>query len=226
MLAELNITYEEADFTTAINETALDNLLAEKADVVLLQRSRGYSLRRALRTSDIAALVQAVKKRQPEAVIFVDNCYGEFVETEEPCHAGADLIAGSLIKNPGGGIATGGGYIVGREDLVEKAAWRLTAPGLGSDIGAMGTVKRLYFQGLFVAPHQVAQSLRHGSGCRFVFQHRICSRSFADLRGDTVQAVTLGSADELMLFCRAVQAASPVESFVLPACTMPAMKTK
>lgn len=218
MLAELNITYEEADFTTAINETALDNLLAEKADVVLLQRSRGYSLRRALRTSDIAALVQAVKKRQPEAVIFVDNCYGEFVETEEPCHAGADLIAGSLIKNPGGGIATGGGYIVGREDLVEKAAWRLTAPGLGSDIGAMGTVKRLYFQGLFVAPHQVAQSLKGMVLAAALFSnagYAVDPLPF-DLRGDTVQAVTLGSADELMLFCRAVQAVSPVESFVLP----------
>lgn len=217
-LADLNITYQEADFTAGIVEKKLDQLLAKPTQVILLQRSRGYAQRRSLRLEDIAALVQAVKARQPEAVIFVDNCYGEFVQTTEPCHVGADLCAGSLIKNPGAGLVPGGGYVVGRADLVEKVACRLTAPGLGRELGAMGTNKRLYYQGLFLAPHQVSQALKGMVLAAALFQHLgfTVSPQAAELRGDIVQAICLGEAELLQQFCRAVQAASPIDSFVVP----------
>lgn len=217
-LRSLGISYEEADFTEGINDEELDRLLSPDTHAVLIQRSRGYSLRRAVVVEDIAAMVQAVKKRRPQAVVFVDNCYGEFVEDREPCHAGADLIAGSLIKNPGGGIAPGGGYVVGRGDLVEKAAWRLTAPGLGTDIGAMGTVKRLYYHGLFLAPHQVGQALKGMVLAATMFSQLgyAVSPTPGERRGDIVQAIQLGGPELLMRFCRAVQTASPVDSHVTP----------
>ncbi|NLN53470.1 MAG: hypothetical protein GX150_04100 [Firmicutes bacterium] len=217
-LADLGITYDEADFTAGVVEEELDRLLSQPAQVVLLQRSRGYAQRPSLRIEDIAALVKAVKARQPEAVIFLDNCYGEFVQTEEPCHVGVDLCAGSLIKNPGAGIAPSGGYVVGRADLVEKVAWRLTAPGLGSELGAMGHYKRLYYQGLFLAPHQVGQALKGIVLAAALFQHlgfRV-SPTADELRADIVQAICLGEPELLQQFCRAVQAASPIDSFVVP----------
>ena len=148
----------------------------------------------------------------------VDNCYGEFVEEKEPCHVGADLIAGSLIKNPGAGIAPGGGYVVGRADLVEKAAWRLTAPGLGANIGAMGIYKRQYYQGLFLAPHQVGQALKGMVLAAALFSHAgfyVDPKPY-DRRGDIVQAIRLGDVKLLQSFCEAVQAASPIDSYVTP----------
>ncbi len=217
-LHDQNISYAEVDLTAALDQETLDHILAEKAQVVLIQRSRGYAQRRALTMADIADLVLAVKKRQPEAIIFVDNCYGEFVEEREPCHGGADLVAGSLIKNPGAGLAAGGGYVVGRADLVERAAWRLTAPGLGAGIGAMGTVKRLIFQGLFLAPHQVGQALKGIVLAAALFERLGYSvePSPKEQRGDIVQAISLGSPELLKLFCCAVQAASPVDSHLTP----------
>ncbi len=212
------ISYAEADLTAGLDQELLDHILAEKAQVVLIQRSRGYAQRRALTIADIADLILAVKKRQPESIIFVDNCYGEFVEELEPCHGGADLVAGSLIKNPGAGLAAGGGYIVGRADLVERAAWRLTAPGLGAGVGAMGTVKRLIFQGLFLAPHQVGQALKGMVLAAALFERLGYSvdPSPTEKRGDIVQSISLGSPELLKLFCRAVQAASPVDSHLTP----------
>ncbi|NLZ94113.1 MAG: hypothetical protein GX922_08935 [Firmicutes bacterium] len=217
-LADLNISYAEVDCTAGINNIELDNVLASPAHVVLIQRSRGYASRRSLRTEDIAEIVQAVKERQPTAVVFVDNCYGEFVEINEPCHVGADLCAGSLIKNPGAGIAPSGGYVVGRADLVEKVSWRLTAPGLGSELGAMGIVKRLYYQGLFLAPHQVSQALKGMVLAAALFAHLGFKVSPLpnDPRGDIVQAICMGEPELLQQFCQAVQAVSPVDSYVVP----------
>ncbi|HHX73828.1 MAG TPA: hypothetical protein GX699_02850 [Firmicutes bacterium] len=217
-LADLQIGYREADFTAGWDEASLDRLLTADTAVILLQRSRGYQERRALLSEDIAAIVRAVKARRPEIIVFVDNCYGEFVQELEPCHVGADLIAGSLIKNPGAGLAAGGGYIAGKADLVEKAAWRLTAPGLGAEMGAMGINKRLYYQGLFLAPHQVAQSLKGMvlAAALFAQAGYDVSPKPKEKRGDIVQAIRLGDAEQVKLFCQAVQAASPVDSYVEP----------
>ena len=217
-LSSLHIDYDEFDLTCGFQEEEMDRIFAEKTKAVLIQRSRGYATRRALTVEDIAALTAAVKKRSPETVVFVDNCYGEFVQKNEPCHVGVDLLAGSLIKNPGAGIAPLGGYVTGRADLVEQAAWRLTAPGLGSDIGAMPGVKRLFFQGLFLAPHQVGQALKGVILASALFRRLgfAVSPQPDEVRGDIVQSVQLGNAELLKRFCRAVQSSSPVDSHVTP----------
>ncbi|NLN06322.1 MAG: hypothetical protein GX167_01715 [Firmicutes bacterium] len=217
-LADLQIGYREADFIAGWDEADLDRLLTPETAVVLLQRSRGYQARRALLIEDIANIVRAVKARRPDIIVFVDNCYGEFVQELEPCHVGADLIAGSLIKNPGAGLAAGGGYIAGKVGLVEKAAWRLTAPGLGVDLGAMGPHKRLFYQGLFLAPHQVSQALKGMvlAAALFARAGYEVSPKPREKRGDIVQSIRLEDAEKVKRFCRAVQAASPVDSYVEP----------
>jgi cystathionine beta-lyase family protein involved in aluminum resistance len=217
-LQDLGVRYSQADFTEGLDEQILDRELRPDTQVVLLQRSRGYGQRRALTVDNLAVIIGAVKERRPDITVFVDNCYGEFVQPREPCHVGADLVAGSLIKNPGAGLVPGGGYVVGRHELVEKAAWRLTAPGLGMDIGAMGHNKRLYYQGLFLAPHQVGQALKGMTLVAAVFSrlgYDVFPRA-AEERGDIVQAIRLGSPEKVKGFCRAVQAASPVDSHLTP----------
>ncbi len=217
-LAGTGIHYAEADFSGTFDGKLLDKLLAGKTRLVFIQRSRGYAERPSLTTTAIGNLVQEVKKRRPEAVILVDNCYGEFVQEQEPCHLGADLAAGSLIKNPGGGLAPTGGYVTGRSDLVERVAWRLTAPGLGAGIGSMVGVKRQFFQGLFLAPHQVAQALKGAilAGALFSALGFGVSPQCGEERGDIIQAVRLGNPELLQKFCRAVQQASPVDSHLTP----------
>ncbi|WP_276557887.1 methionine gamma-lyase family protein [Dethiobacter alkaliphilus] len=217
-LASQNITYDEVDLTAGLDQKKLAKVLTEKPKAVLIQRSRGYAGRRALTVEDIKELTAAVKKHSPDSIVFVDNCYGEFVDEREPCHVGVDLLAGSLIKNPGAGLAPLGGYVAGRADLVEKAAWRLTAPGLGSDIGAMPGVKRLFFQGLFQAPHQVGQALKGMMLAAALFARLgyTVSPKPGEKRGDIVQAVQLGDPQLLQSFCRAVQSASPVDSHLTP----------
>jgi cystathionine beta-lyase family protein involved in aluminum resistance len=212
------VLYGETDMSNVLSEKELDRVLTPDTAVVFIQRSRGYAERRSLTVDDIRILIAAVKQRRPDAVVIVDNCYGEFTEEQEPCHVGADLVAGSLIKNPGAGLAPCGGYVVGRSDLVERAAWQLTAPGLGSGIGCMASVKRLFYQGLFLAPHQVGQSLKGMILAAALFAELGYSVSprWDENRGDVVQAVRLGSAEKLRAFCRAVQAASPVDSHVVP----------
>ncbi len=212
------VAYDEANLCSHPDAKELDRVLAAKTKVVFIQRSRGYAQRRSLTIEDIAILTREVRKRQPEAVIMVDNCYGEFAGESEPCHAGADLAAGSLIKNPGGGLAPTGGYVVGRADLVEQAAWRLTAPGLGAGIGSMAGVKRLFYQGLFLAPHQVGEALKGMILAAAIFNELgfAVSPSWDEERGDIVQAVRLGTPELLREFCRAVQSASPVDSHLLP----------
>lgn len=189
-----------------------------KPAAVLIQRSRGYEARKALSIAEIGQIVTAVKTASPETIVVVDNCYGEFTETQEPTYVGADIIAGSLIKNPGGGIAPMGGYLAGRRDLIDRAANRLTTPGIGAECGASLGNNRLLFQGLFLAPHTVAQALKTA-----VF----CSALFTDLgfetypgplepRDDIVQMVKLKTPENLCKFCRGIQSGSPVDSFVAP----------
>lgn len=184
--------------------------------MVMIQRSRGYSLRPALNIDDIQAISRLVKQINPNTIIFVDNCYGEFVEQREPIEAGADLAAGSLIKNPGGGLAASGGYIVGKNDLVERISYHLTAPGLGKELGATLINKRPLFQGLFMAPHIVLQSLKGASLLAYIFTELGFDvyPKWNEQRGDIVQAVKLNNSSEVVRFCQTIQQNSPVDSDV------------
>ncbi len=185
---------------------------------VLIQRSRGYSQRPALSMEQIARLTDGIKRANPSAAVVVDNCYGEFVEVREPGHVGADLIAGSLIKNPGGGLALSGGYIAGRRELVEKAAARLTAPGIGGACGATLGQNRTLFQGLFLAPHVTAQALKTAVFCAGMLEKLGYSVSPAASapRYDIIQTVSFGAPAPLLRFCRGIQKGAPVDSFATP----------
>ena len=185
---------------------------------VEIQRSRGYSGRSALSIDEIGRICDIVHGVRPDVNIVVDNCYGEFVETREPTQVGADICAGSLIKNPGGGIAPAGGYVVGRSDLVEKAAYHLTVPGIGGECGATLGQNRLLFQGFFMAPHVVAQALKTALFCAAMMELMGYKTypSYKESRSDIIQTVEFGNGDDLVRFCRGIQAASPVDSFVSP----------
>jgi len=185
---------------------------------VLIQRSRGYASRRAVTVAEIGQICKVVHEFDKGINVFVDNCYGEFTESLEPGHVGADLMAGSLIKNPGGGIATNGGYVAGREDLVEAAAFRLTAPGIGGECGASLGVNRLYYQGLFMAPHTVAQAMKTAVFCARLMEllgYKTTPGS-KDFRSDIIQMVELGEPALLERFCKGIQAGAPVDSYLTP----------
>lgn len=197
-------------------------LLGQKVDktcnMVLIQRSRGYSLRKSLDIDTIEKIIHIVKSKNPDCICFVDNCYGEFVESREPIEVGADLIAGSLIKNPGGGIVEAGGYIAGREDLVEQAAMRLTAPGIGSEGGAMLNQSRLIFQGLFMAPSVVSDAVKGAILAAKIFEEMgyISTPKFDEKRTDIIQTITFNAQKPLEEFCKTVQELSPINSYVTP----------
>ena len=189
-----------------------------KVRAVLIQRSRGYATRESLSVAEIGALCQVVRENNPQAAILVDNCYGEFVETIEPTQAGADLIVGSLIKNPGGGLAPTGGYIAGRHDLVEGAAMRLTAPGIGRECGCtMGNNRSLY-QGLFLAPHTTAQAVKTALfAARMMELLGYQTQPASDaVRHDIIQMIHFGQPEPLKRFCRGIQMGAPVDSYVTP----------
>ena len=189
-----------------------------KVRAVTIQRSRGYALRRALGIDDIEKIIKTIREVNPHAKILVDNCYGEFTETREPTEVGADLIAGSLIKNPGGGLAPTGGYIAGRAELVERAAIRMTTPGIGGECGSTLGNNRLLYQGFFMAPHIVAQALKTAAFCAGMME-RIGLKSSPtshEARHDIIQMIEFGSAEKLLRFCSAIQSGSPVDSFVTP----------
>lgn len=198
--------------------TLRDKLVADPPKVVGIQRSRGYDWRPSYTVEQIGSMVRFVKEYAPEAIVFVDNCYGEFTEETEPTEAGVDLMAGSLIKNPGGGLAPTGGYIVGRRELVELAAYRLTAPGIGGEVGAMlGTMREL-FQGLFMAPHIVGQALKGSVFAAALFE-RIgfdTSPRWQDERTDLIQAIRFAGPDHLIAFVQGIQKAAAVDAHVVP----------
>ena len=196
---------------------------------VTIQRSSGYATRPALTSEQIGEICNAVHQVNPEAAVVVDNCYGEFTELTEPSETGADLIAGSLIKNPGGGLAPTGGYIAGRADLVEAAAMRLTTPGIGGECGCTVGGSRLLFQGLFMAPHTVAQAMKTAVFCaRLVELLGFATRPKYDaVRADIIQSIDFGKGELLEKFCRGIQSGSPVDSFVTPeAWDMPGYEDK
>ncbi len=193
-------------------------LKTEKCKMAYIQRSRGYSTRPSLRIAEIEELIKAVREVSPDTIVMVDNCYGEFVEKLEPCQVGADLIAGSLIKNPGGGIAPTGGYIAGRRDLVEKCAGRMTCPGVGREVGAtLGHSRELYL-GLYQAPHVVGEAVKTAVYTAALFELLGFEVTpFAnEKRGDIIQCITLGSAEGMIAFCQGMQSGAPVDSFVIP----------
>lgn len=214
------IIYDELPL---INESDVDlKGLEKKADkttnMVLIQRSRGYSLRKSLNIETIKKIINIVKSKNPECICFVDNCYGEFVEKLEPLEVGADLIAGSLIKNPGGGIVEAGGYIAGKAKYVDQAAYRLTAPGIGTKGGAMLNQTRLIFQGLFMAPSIVSEAIKGAVLASQVFEDIgfISTPKPDEPRTDLIQTITFNAPQPLIDFCKTLQMYSPVESYLTP----------
>ena len=218
-LKEFGVLYNELPMVAGkVDMAHIKDVITDKTKMVEIQRSRGYSMRSPLSIEDIRAITAEVHRIKPDCICFVDNCYGEFVDYEEPTQAGADIMAGSLIKNPGGGIAPTGGYIVGRNDLVELASYRLTAPGMGDELGASLSNIRLLFQGLFLAPHVVSQAIKGAIFAAGMFA-KLGYKTLplpTEVRGDIIQAIELGSADKLIAFCGGIQKYSPVDSFAAP----------
>ena len=218
-LKEFGVLYNELPMIEGkVDMEGIKNVITDKTKMVEIQRSRGYSMRNPLSIADIKAICAEVHRLKPDCICFVDNCYGEFVDTLEPTQVGADIMAGSLIKNPGGGIAPTGGYIVGRDKLVELASYRLTAPGMGDELGASLANNRLLFQGLFLAPHVVAQSIKGAIFAAGMFA-RLGYKTLplpTDVRGDIIQAIELGSAEKMVAFCGGIQKYSPVDSYAAP----------
>ena len=214
------INYKQVDLKNG--EADLEAIKAALSDrsiaAVLIQRSRGYENRKALSAEEIGEICSAVKSISPNVTVMVDNCYGEFTGEHEPTEYGVDIMAGSLIKNPGGGLAPTGGYIVGRKDLVENAAMRLTTPGIGGECGASLGNNRLLFQGFFMAPHIVAQAIKTVTFCSAMMKKIGFESSPApdEARNDIIQMVTLKNAENMKKFCRGVQAGAPVDSYVTP----------
>ena len=220
-LVDLGVTYKEIPMTgDHVDLEAVKKAVTAKTTMIHIQRSCGYSsVRKTIDVSEIGRICQAAKEANPNVICFVDNCYGEFIEKQEPTEVGADLMAGSLIKNLGGGLAPTGGYIVGRKDLVEKASYRLTAPGLGGEMGAtLGDTAREFYQGLFLAPHIVIQAVKTAIFAAAVFK----GLGYAvkplpeERRSDIIQAITLETQQRLCDFCVAIQGNSPVDAHVEP----------
>ncbi len=219
-LYDWGVSYREV----AVQATGAPDLQALKAAVgprtraVLIQRSRGYSLRPSLSVAQVGEVIAAVRSVRPDVYCLVDNCYGEFTEEQEPAEVGADLVMGSLIKNPGGGLAPTGGYVVGRRELVEAAAARLTAPGIGSEVGASPDGHRLLLQGFFLAPHTVAEAICGAHFTAALFERlgfRVRPR-YQVPRTDLIQAVELDAPERLVAFCQAIQRCGPVDAHVRP----------
>ena len=214
------VIYEEISLKNGIDIDIekLEETIDETSTMVLIQRSRGYSMRKVIDMEVMAEIIEVVKKKNPDCICFVDNCYGEFTEAIEPTDLGADLIAGSLIKNPGGGIVETGGYIAGKKELVDLAAMRLTAPGIGRKGGAMLNQSRLILQGFFMAPGIVHEALKGAVLVSQVF-HDLGYKTDPfpdDVRSDIIQAIQFGDKEKLIKFCKTVQSCSPVDSYLTP----------
>lgn len=229
-LKDYGVLYAQVDLNsdgTAKLDAITDAV--KDAKVAYIQRSRGYSLRKAFSVADIAEMIKAARKGNPDVIIMVDNCYGEFVEEFEPTHVGADIIIGSLIKNAGGGIARTGGYIAGRADLIELCSYRLTCVGMGKEVGCTLDMNREILLGLFFAPDVTANALKTSAFAIELFNMTgfECSPSNNDARGDIITAVKLGNEELLTAFCQGIQKGAPVDSFVTPeAWDMPGYNSK
>ncbi len=219
-LKEFGVGYEQVELLPdgTPDYQAIDERISPAYKMVYIQRSRGYSLRPSLLVKDIERIAEIAKRKAPDCIVMVDNCYGEFVERDEPTSHGADIMAGSLIKNPGGGIAPTGGYIAGKKDLVELCAYRLTTPGTGREIGCTLGVSREMFLGAFHAPHVTGEALKTAVFASAFFSqlgYRVTPGT-EEVRGDIIQVVELKTREALIAFCRGVQKGAPVDSFVTP----------
>ena len=219
-LAEYGITYRQVELLEDgyFDYPAIREAINEKTKLVTIQRSKGYQTRPSYSVEKIGELIAFVKSIKPDVICMVDNCYGEFVETREPSEVGADMIVGSLIKNPGGGLAPIGGYIAGREDLIENCAYRLTSPGLGKEVGASLGVMQSFYQGFFLAPTVVCSAVKGAVFAANIYEKLgfgvIPDRN--ESRHDIIQAVELGTPEGVIAFCKGIQAAAPVDSYVTP----------
>ncbi len=219
-LKEFGVTYNQVDFLEDGN-VDLDGIkekINDKTKLVMIQRSKGYSWRKSLTIADIKEVIEVIKSIKPEVIVMVDNCYGEFIETQEPTEVGADIMAGSLIKNPGGGLALTGGYIAGKKELVELISYRLTSPGIGKECGLTFGTSRSVLQGFFMAPYVVSQAVMGAIFCARAFEkmgYEVLPKP-NDVRSDIIQIVRLKDAKEVIAFCQGIQAAAPVDSYVKP----------
>lgn len=215
------VLYEEVPLINDgmdIDLVGIENAIDASTTMITIQRSRGYSLRKSLNIETIAKIVEIAKRKNPNCICFVDNCYGEFVEKLEPLEVSADLIAGSLIKNPGGGIVEAGGYVAGKEKYVDQVAYRLTAPGIGSEGGAMFNQSRLMFQGIFMAPSVVSEAIKGAVLASQVFEDIgfVSTPKPHETRTDIIQTIKFGKPEPLLEFCKTLQSYSPVESYLTP----------
>ncbi len=219
-LREYGITYRQVDLLedSTFDYEGIKKALNPKTKMVTIQRSKGYDMRKTLSVRQIGDLIVFIKDIRPDVICMVDNCYGEFVDKIEPSQVGADLCVGSLIKNPGGGLAPIGGYIVGRKDLVELAAYRLTAPGLGKEVGASLQTNHTFYQGLFMAPTVVASALKSAIFAANLYERLgfKASPNATEERNDIIQAIAFGSPERVIAFCQGIQQAAPVDAHVLP----------
>ena len=219
-LAEYGITYRQVDLLPddGFDYDKIRDAINEKTKLVTIQRSKGYQTRETFSVEKIAKLIKFVKEIKPDVICMVDNCYGEFVERTEPSNFGADMIVGSLIKNLGGGLAPSGGYICGTKQCIENCGYRLTAPGLGKEVGTNMGLMRQFYQGLFMAPSVVAGALKGAIFAANIYEHLDfhCVPNSQESRHDIIQAVELGSPERLIAFCKGIQSAAPVDSYVSP----------
>ena len=219
-LKEYGVTYAQADLLPdgTFDYPAIERAINERTKLITIQRSKGYATRPTFSVQQIGELIAFCKRVKPDVICMVDNCYGEFVETIEPSDVGADMIVGSLIKNPGGGLAPIGGYICGRRDLVERCAYRLSAPGLGQEVGANLGLMPAFYQGFFLAPTVTAGALKGAIFAANLYERLgfKCVPNAAESRHDIIQAVELGSREAMVAFCKGIQAAAPVDSYVDP----------
>ncbi|NLN64227.1 MAG: hypothetical protein GX144_02240 [Clostridiaceae bacterium] len=219
-LKDYGVSYRQVELLEdgEIDYDSIKSAISDKTKMVFLQRSRGYAWRKPITVEDIEKTSRFVKEINPHITVMVDNCYGEFTERREPTEAGADIMAGSLIKNPGGGLALSGGYVAGKKELVELAAYRMTVPGIGGEVGATLGQNRALFQGFFIAPHTVAESLKGAVLAAALLEnlgYETCP-IFDHERSDIIQAIRFNSPEAVIAFCRGIQKGSPVDSFVTP----------
>lgn len=219
-LAEYGVTYRQVDLLDdgSFDFEGIREAIGEKTKMVTIQRSKGYQTRPSFSVKQIGEVIRFVKEIKPDILCMVDNCYGEFVEDIEPSDVGADMVVGSLIKNPGGGLAPIGGYIAGREDLIENCGYRLTSPGLGREVGATLGVTQSFYQGLFLAPTVVASALKGAILAANIYEklgYKVVPTG-SESRHDIIQAVEFGTPERVIAFCRGIQAAAPVDAYVSP----------
>lgn len=219
-LKDFGVNYKQVDL---INDSFVDyegikKTVDKNTKAAIIQRSKGYAFRESMSIDEIEKIIKCVKEINKDIIVIVDNCYGEFVETKEPTDVGADLIVGSLIKNPGGGIARSGGYIVGTKKCVELVSYRQTCPGIGNECGATLGENRFMYQGLFMAPHIVAEAVKSAALCGAIFENAGFDAlpKKGQRRTDIIQAIRLGNEEKMVSFCQGIQKGSPIDSFVVP----------